>query len=415
MRLGGIFHAARGAWSIDSTYELAYFSPSYLDNQIEDFANKHNGSVIKIGNIIGSPNVILIKEAKEIGNQGYELILRDAREYSYDLEAFKSNVLKHVYSDILIFSGGYDLKEILNIVDVTTCKVHLDISNDILNFDLLASCKIIFDTIFLSTSSSIFLNTFKGDISLLKSEAMKICKSLIFKENRGGSRCFNFENGEELNIASQTRAIQHSVGVGDNYDLAYIAKLPTNSQENSLIYASWFAMEYAITTFPDNFKDAIHRLNSSTISQLKGLAGVILPWENRPSIDIYIAAPDFDYVNIEKINLLVSVLKYHNFNLRLPVRENGQLSKNSTSFEKKSTCANDINLLLNCKIVIAVILFDDPGTLIEIGYSISSNIPTFVYDPYNKANNCILTELPNLVSSDLDEIISAVFIAASKI
>jgi len=37
-----------------------------------------------------------------------------------------------------------------------------------------------------------------------------------------------------------------------------------------------------------------------------------------------------------------------------------------------------------------------------------------VYDPFEQATNLMLTELPILVSSDLDQVISEVFIQAAK-
>ena len=64
--------------------------------------------------------------------------------------------------------------------------------------------------------------------------------------------------------------------------------------------------------------------------------------------------------------------------------------------------------------LIAVLLYNDPGTLIEIGLAAQRGIPTLVYDPKKIADNCMLTELPTLVSSDLDEIIAKVFTEYSK-
>jgi len=148
---------------------------------------------------------------------------------------------------------------------------------------------------------------------------------------------------------------------------------------------------------------------------LAELGGISLAWENRKNINIYIAAPDFDYIDTMPIRQLQQSLTYHNFTPRLPIKENGQLQPNSSIELKSSTCYKDIDLLEQCHIVIGVMLYDDPGTLVELGYSIAKGIPTFVYDPYNKAKNCILEFLPNLVSSNLDEILSEVFKASSKL
>lgn len=75
----------------------------------------------------------------------------------------------------------------------------------------------------------------------------------------------------------------------------------------------------------------------------------------------------------------------------------------------------DMELLNDAKILIAILLYDDPGTLIEIGLAIAKGIPTLVYDPYNKATNCMLTEIPSLVTDNLDKILSEVFSIGSKL
>ena len=53
--------------------------------------------------------------------------------------------------------------------------------------------------------------------------------------------------------------------------------------------------------------------------------------------------------------------------------------------------------------------------LLRLGLAAANNIPTLVYDPFKIAKNCMLTELPNLVSSDLDEIIAEVFCIYGKL
>ena len=91
------------------------------------------------------------------------------------------------------------------------------------------------------------------------------------------------------------------------------------------------------------------------------------------------------------------------------------MEENANKARKQELVSRDLDLLNECSMVVGVLLYDDPGTLIEIGYAKAKNIPTLVYDPYHIASNCMLTELPDLVSSDLDEIITEVFIQGAKI
>ena len=90
------------------------------------------------------------------------------------------------------------------------------------------------------------------------------------------------------------------------------------------------------------------------------------------------------------------------------------MSQNASKEERLLLFSKDMKLLDECDLLIAVILYDDPGTYIEIGLASQKRIPVIVYDPYERANNCMLTELPLLVSNDLDMIISKVFNVLSK-
>ena len=82
MRLGGIIHAARTLWAMGIEYDLLYISPDYLSEQIEEYAQRHGASsTIKIGTVIGAPNIILMSEPTEAGDQGYELLSKQQSNF----------------------------------------------------------------------------------------------------------------------------------------------------------------------------------------------------------------------------------------------------------------------------------------------------------------------------------------------
>ena len=72
-----------------------------------------------------------------------------------------------------------------------------------------------------------------------------------------------------------------------------------------------------------------------------------------------------------------------------------------------------MKLLSECNIVIGVLLYNDPGTLVEIGIAAERNIPVLLYDPYNIAKNCMLTHTCSIVTNNMDEIISETFIKSA--
>jgi len=115
------------------------------------------------------------------------------------------------------------------------------------------------------------------------------------------------------------------------------------------------------------------------------------------------------------IDTLEKSLLYHNFTPRRPIKENGQMKEDDTLQQKQQFYDNDIKLIDECCIVICVLLYNDPGTLVEIGIASEKQIPVLLYDPYNIAKNCMLTHSCSIVTNNMDEIISETFIKSSKI
>jgi nucleoside 2-deoxyribosyltransferase len=409
MRLGGIVHAARALWALDIPYVIAYFAPSYLDSHIREYLDEFDcQGYFKLGDTTNCPNVMLIEEVKEVGDQGYEFLLRDNVSISYDEDAINDI---SIYNDFLCISGNYDLVKIVNGLP-KHCRISLDVANNVEDISYFDGFKKRLDTVFISTSSSIFKRYYQPsgfNIDEFFSLFKIVSQRIILKESRGGSRGYEFETSQFVQIGSQTGKITHSVGVGDTYDATFIALVDKFGFAESLHYASWIAAEYAKTTYPDDFKKMVERVMKVSAQDLISLGGCILPWENRENGHIYIAAPDFNFVDIRPIDLVFSSLEYHNFKPHRPIKENGQMEANATEARKQDLFNADMELMDKCNMMIAVLLYDDPGTLIEIGIAAERKMPVFVYDPYNRASNCMLTQLPDLVSGDADEIISAVF------
>ncbi len=411
LRLGGIVHAARGLWALNIPYSIGYFSPSFLDTQVQDYLSAHGcKEVIKLGDISGAPYVFLVQDAKEIGNQGYEFLLRDAIKVNYIKDGI-DQISEAKYEDVILISGNYDQNEIINKI---SGRAHIDVANNVYDLDYFKFVERKLNTLFISTSSTIFQKFYKGNFLEFVELFRKFSAKIILKENRGGSRGFNFETNQIFSASAQTSPVIHSIGVGDVFDACFVSQQQEYNDNEALILSSWTAAEYASTTYPDDFKKGISRIIKSNIKELVDLAGVSLPWEDRSKISIYLAAPDFENVNTDIIDSVENSLKYHNFRPRRPIKENGLMEINAPKVRKQELFNKDIILLNECSILIAILLYNDPGTLIEIGMASERGMPTIVYDPFNQASNCMLTELPTLVSDDLDTIISEVFIESSK-
>lgn len=417
LRLGGAMHAARGLWALGIDYTLAYISPAYLVPLIEDFSSKTGASKsFHIGEVTGSPNIILISEATEAGSQGYELLLRESAQNEINIDRLNEVIKSDEYSDILILPGGFNLEIILNALSETDSRIYIDAAYDVSNITNFQQLGRSFESIILSTSSNLFLDDFAGNTESLSKNIFDkgLAETFLFKENRGGARLFH-KDGTLKNIGAQVRKIVHSVGVGDVYDVVFAALRHEHSDEEALAYASFISAEYASTTYPDDFKQAVENTLKISPVEIVKLKGIILPWEERKEINIYIAAPDFDYMNQNPIIETFEALKYHNFNPVRPIQENGQI-KPEDSIERRFEVFNkDMDLLNKSNMLVAVIIDNDPGTFIEIGLASEKGLPVIVYDPYKIASNLVLQQLPNLVTSSLDQVIASVFRFASMI
>ena len=116
LRLGGIAHAARGFWALDTPFRAAVILPSYL----EDIARNYLTALgciefCVLGRVRGAPNVIVIQDPTEVTDQGYEALLRE--EKAVDLSAIDLTGVE--CQDILIFPGTYDLAKVCEVLPKT--------------------------------------------------------------------------------------------------------------------------------------------------------------------------------------------------------------------------------------------------------------------------------------------------------
>jgi nucleoside 2-deoxyribosyltransferase/sugar/nucleoside kinase (ribokinase family) len=409
-------HAARTFWAMGIPFGFAYVAPDYLRQDAENLAAQYGASQVRqIGTISRCPNVVIVGEGKETGAQRYEYLLREQSQCDLHPEGLAEIVAASDFSDFLIFPGGFPLSSVLKELSSTAADVHADINFVADDLHDLPTLRRKFASLILSTSSELFLTKLGADPHRVIQELGSHSKLVLLKENRGGSQLFRSGETGWLGVPAQIRPILHSVGVGDCFNSVFVAQRHLHHDKAALAYASFAAAEYASYFNDSAVKQSVSAVLELTPEDIQNLGGVQLPWEERRKINIYLAAPDFDSVDTEPLKALADALAYHNFVPRRPVQENGQSRPDSTKTEKLHLAEADLRLLGDCQILAAVLLYDDPGTLIEIGIALERQMPVIVFDPFNRAENLMLTELPVLVSSDLDTVVTQVFIQAAKV
>lgn len=413
-RLGGIFHAARSCDALNIEYALAYYAPDYLVKDVEKFGIDvlRASSIFRLGKVDKAPNVMLIGQSDESGNQLYENILGRQAEY-VSMLPFMQVLDDFDPTDIIIFPGRYGNAGILSNLSNYEGKIHIDMNydcDDILDLDTIK-----IQTVFLSTSSTSFEEFFK-EISydnLIKYFDKKNVSQLLIKENRGGSWLYDFKEKISYEAPAHIGEIIHSVGVGDVYDIAFMSEMVGTNIAGNMAFAAWMSSLYAQTIQQEKFKENVE-LIVQNIEDFVEMEGIRVPWNERVNYPIYMAAPDFDYVDTEKLDILEDSLLYHNFKPRRPIQENGQVNKEMDMNEERAIFAKDMELLSECKIMIATLLYNDQGTLVEIGNYQANGKPIILYDPYLKLDNMFLKNSCTYYCKTKSQVIDAVFTVVSR-
>lgn len=286
-------------------------------------------------------------------------------------------------------------------------RIHIDFHYDSENIE--ADTTPALSTIILSTSSMVFKILCNGNVrDLIRFFKPYNADFILLKENRGGASCYSFPEDKFYESPAYYVPTMHSVGVGDVYNAIFISKLINRDPEKNMRMASQCAARYAETMLYEKFQSNVQAVLGN-LEQMINLEGVRLSWEERNAKNIYIAAPDFPDINTLLLDKLSESLKYHNFSPRLPVRENGIVRETMTPEEKLLVYRKDLDLLNTCHLLIAVLLINDPGTMVELGMFAQSGKPTIVFDPYNICQNMFVTHTPNFFCKTIGEVIDATY------
>jgi len=408
LRLGGIFHSARAFSSFGINYAMAYFAPAYLDDDINDWSCfLETKGCYKLGNINKAPNIMLVNESKEAGDQGYYNILKNQAEYSNENNL--ADIIRLVKpTDILIFPGRYNNNQIMRCLSDFEGLVHIDFHYD--SEYILNGVEREIETIILSTSSTFFKETYNGNLDdIIEYFSKYSIGRFLVKENRGGSYCYNIKDHKVFESPSYYVPTMHSIGIGDVYNSVFISTLFEDNLSKRMRLAALCAAKYAETMDYDKFKTNV-QLILKNIDEFNELKGIRLSWQSRKGKNIYLAAPDFPGVDTTQLNRLNDCLLYHNFNTRLPIRENGLVSKFFKYEEELKFYHGDLQLLKICDLLIAVILYNDPGTLVELGMFKQTGKPTIIYDPYKNCENMFVRHTPDYLCRTISDVIESVYL-----
>lgn len=409
LRLGGVAHSARGLWAAGLEYSVAALCPSYLVDEAKCYlAEIGCKEFIWLGDVVGAPNVIFIGDVTEVSHQGYEDLMRDTKVVKFHDPLPRLDA----YQKIVVFPGRFDINALASAFS-EDARFSFDIAYDLADLSSLDAFRGRVQAVIISTSSSLFMKLGKDDIDGLL-DAVKTLSPDVFllKENRGGSRLFDLCDGRVDELPATLGHTVNSVGVGDVYSVVMVGLSHKGWTE-----AAWrgcqAATAYSQSTFPDDIKRDVQRGFQLSLDVLQALGGTVLPWHDRQSYSIYLAGPDFSYVEKQELDRALDSLAYHNFRVLRPIVENGELKRPASEGDQRRTYHMDYQLLKECDAVFAVPLNRDPGTLVEIGMAIEMGKPVITYDPRSENENTMVVAGSSLYSGDLDKCLNGTFNAVA--
>ncbi|WP_231127756.1 nucleoside 2-deoxyribosyltransferase [Burkholderia cepacia] len=411
LRLGGIAHAARGLWAAGLDYSVAAVCPQYLIDEAERYLKECGcKEFIWLGDVVGAPNVILIGDTTEVSHQGYEDLMRDTKVVKFRAPLPRLDA----YQKVVIFPGRFDINELTSAFS-PDARFSFDIAYDLDDLSALEAYRGRAQALIISTSSSLFERLGKDDVGGLIAMVKKLSPDVfLLKENRGGSRLFDLRNADVEEIPATLGKTVNSVGVGDVYTAVMVGLSHKGWTE-----AAWrgcqAATVYSQSTFPDDIQRDVQRGFLLSLDALQSLGGTVLPWHDRPRYSIYLAGPDLSYVEKPELDRAADSLKYHNFKVRRPIQENGELKRPASEADLRRTYYMDCQLLKECDAVFAVPLDRDPGTLVEIGMAIEMGKPVITYDPRQENENTMVVVGSSVYSADLDVCLNGTFDALAKL
>lgn len=411
LRLGGIAHAARGLWAAGLQYAVAAICPAYLVDEAKRYlATVGCNEFIWLGDVVGAPNVVLIGDITEVSHQGYEDLMRDTKVVNLQDPLPRLDE----YQEVIVFPGRFDLSAVASAFS-GEARFSFDIAYDIADLRSIQLFKGRLQALIISTSSSLFIELGKNDVERLL-DAVKAFSPEVFllKENRGGSRLFNFGEDSVDEIPATLGCTVNAVGVGDVYS-AVMVGLSRKGWTEAAWRGCQAATAYSQSTFPDDIKRDVQRGFQVPLKVLQDLGGTVLPWHDRQAYSIYLAGPDFSYVEKQELDRAVASLEYHNFRVLRPIAENGELSRPASESELRRTYHLDCQLLRECDAVFAIPLNCDPGTLVEIGMAREMGKPVITYDPRSENDNTMVLVGSSTYSSDLDECLNGTFSAIAAL
>ncbi|KTE91833.1 PfkB family carbohydrate kinase [Desulfitobacterium hafniense] len=132
------------------------------------------------------------------------------------------------------------------------------------------------------------------------------------------------------------------------------------------------------------------------------------------NLQVYLAGPFFSDQELFWVNQVCDILESAGIRVLSPSRENGVIGQYENWEQRKTIFEQDLVLLENADLVVAILDHDDPGTCFEMGYAYNKKIPIIGLKTSISPLNNMITFGCNKICTSIEQLMSEVYSYGKK-
>ncbi|MCS5697338.1 PfkB family carbohydrate kinase [Desulfofundulus thermocisternus] len=262
------------------------------------------------------------------------------------------------------------------------------------------------DVVFIS-SSDVCSKTGKTVSQLVEFFFNKGVGLVVTKFGPGGSSIYQRGKGERIDIPAFKSNYKWTVGAGDIYNAVFLLEYNrTGNLERAGRFASLasanFIEQFELDDLPWSYDELV----------AKGRIEQFMHPEQAGEVNIYLAGPFFSQGEKTLVSYTYHALKKCGFNVYSPWHEQGVIKGIEQSFK---TFKNNVLALESASAVVALLDYEDPGTVWECGYAKAKGIPIYALQTLENKLNLMVEFGVELICPSLRCLIDCLYLEFARV
>ena len=229
---------------------------------------------------------------------------------------------------------------------------------------------------------------------------------VVTKFGQGGSSVYQKDN-DRIDIPAYISDYRYTIGAGDVFNTVFLLEyFRFNNIEQAGHHASM-----AVADFIESFTLTSAQWDFSNIASQR--YHQFLHPETINSISIYLAGPFFSQGELTTVNYLYQSLTKCGFNVFSPWHNDGVID-NIKGPESLRVFDNNISAIKSSDIIIAILDYEDPGTIWECGYGYAHNKTIYALNTTNRPLNLMTICGVKLITPSIRGLIDYLYLELSE-